>query len=257
MHFEARSCALLGRGRDRVAAATTLAPPCIGTDARRGATQRDTGRGPPPAPAPFPPGVASGGRLVDAEMVGDELHVQKPKDEQRERDHADECEHNQDGARESVGREVSRATWLPPSLFGRWGRFGFRFIVGHGLSLSPRLRVDTSGLGVGLHLLPQPGGSSGGDVSPTASQASLSARFVRHPVERGEELRVRLRLSDRVCFPVQGDVDTARVGIRHVGRQVEIAKGGRPLSGRFRGPSHGCRRELDRPESEIYLVAPR
>ena len=62
--------------------------------------------------------------LVDAEVVGDDLHVQEPKDEQRESDHADECEHNQDEARKSVGREVSRATWQPPALCGRRGRLG-------------------------------------------------------------------------------------------------------------------------------------
>ena len=61
---------------------------------------------------------------MDAEVVGDELHVQEPKDEQRESDHSDECEHNQDEARKPVGREVSRATWLPPALCGRRGRFG-------------------------------------------------------------------------------------------------------------------------------------
>jgi hypothetical protein len=82
-------------------------------------------------------GLANDWRLVDAEVVGDELHIQEPKDEQRECGHADECEHNQDEARESVRREVSRATWLPPALCGRRGRFGFRLIVGHGLSLSP------------------------------------------------------------------------------------------------------------------------
>jgi hypothetical protein len=58
---------------------------------------------------------------VDAEVVGDDLHVQEPKDEQRYSDHADECEHDQDEAGESVGREVSRATWLPPALRGRCG----------------------------------------------------------------------------------------------------------------------------------------
>ena len=45
-------------------------------------------------------------------MVGDDLYVQEPKDEQRKSGHADECKHDQDEARESVGREVSRATWL-------------------------------------------------------------------------------------------------------------------------------------------------
>jgi hypothetical protein len=61
---------------------------------------------------------------VDVEVVGDDVHVQEPKDEQRESDHADECEHNQDEARESVGREMSRATWKPPALCARRGRFG-------------------------------------------------------------------------------------------------------------------------------------
>ena len=58
---------------------------------------------------------------MDAEVVGDGLHVQEPEDEQRESDHADECEHTQDGARKSVGCEVSRATWQPPGLCGRRG----------------------------------------------------------------------------------------------------------------------------------------
>jgi hypothetical protein len=59
---------------------------------------------------------------VDVEVVGDDLYVQEPKDEQRESGHADECEHDQDEARESVVREVSRATWLAPALLRavRW-----------------------------------------------------------------------------------------------------------------------------------------
>jgi hypothetical protein len=61
------------------------------------------------------------GRLVDVEVVGDDLHVQEPKDEQCESRHPDECEHNQDEARKSVGREVSRATWQPSALSGRFG----------------------------------------------------------------------------------------------------------------------------------------
>jgi hypothetical protein len=61
---------------------------------------------------------------VDAEVVGDDVHVQEPKDEQRDSGHADECEHNQDEARESVGRKVSWPTWQPPALCGRRGRFG-------------------------------------------------------------------------------------------------------------------------------------
>jgi hypothetical protein len=46
---------------------------------------------------------------VDAEVVGDGVHVQDPKDEPRDGDRADECARNQDQARDSVGREVSRA----------------------------------------------------------------------------------------------------------------------------------------------------
>jgi hypothetical protein len=57
-------------------------------------------------------------------VVGDDLDVQEPKDEQRESEDADECEHNQDEAREPVGCEVSRATWPPPALSGLRGRFG-------------------------------------------------------------------------------------------------------------------------------------
>jgi hypothetical protein len=53
---------------------------------------------------------------VDVEVVGDDLYVQESKDEQRESGHADEREHDQHEARESVGREVSRATWLAPVL---------------------------------------------------------------------------------------------------------------------------------------------
>jgi hypothetical protein len=53
---------------------------------------------------------------VDVEVVGDDLYVQEPKHEQRKSGHADECEHDQDEARESVGREVSRAARLAPVL---------------------------------------------------------------------------------------------------------------------------------------------
>lgn len=40
-------------------------------------------------------GPSTGGRgaLVDAEVVGDDVHVQESKDEQRDGDHAEECEH--------------------------------------------------------------------------------------------------------------------------------------------------------------------
>ena len=50
------------------------------------------------------------------EVVGDELHVREPKHEQRESSDADEHEDHDDEARESIGREVSRATWLAPVL---------------------------------------------------------------------------------------------------------------------------------------------
>jgi hypothetical protein len=53
---------------------------------------------------------------VDVEVVGYVLYVQGPNDEQRESGHAAECVRDQDEARESVGREVSRATWLAPVL---------------------------------------------------------------------------------------------------------------------------------------------
>jgi hypothetical protein len=49
------------------------------------------------------------------EVIGDDLHVQEPKDEQGESGQADQREHDKNRARESVGREVSRATWLPPA----------------------------------------------------------------------------------------------------------------------------------------------
>jgi hypothetical protein len=66
----------------------------------------------------------NGRRLADAEVVGDDVEVQEAEDEQRESDHADEREHNQDEARQSVRREVSRATWLPPALRVRFGGHG-------------------------------------------------------------------------------------------------------------------------------------
>jgi len=47
---------------------------------------------------------------VNAEVLGDAVHAQEPENEQRDGERADECEHNQDELRESVGREVSRAT---------------------------------------------------------------------------------------------------------------------------------------------------
>jgi hypothetical protein len=38
-------------------------------------------------------------------------NVQEPENEQSYGDRADECERKEDEARESVGREVSRAAW--------------------------------------------------------------------------------------------------------------------------------------------------
>ncbi len=46
------------------------------------------------------------------------------KDSQRNRDRADECEHNQDEARDLVGDKVLRATWQPPGPRVRPERFG-------------------------------------------------------------------------------------------------------------------------------------
>jgi hypothetical protein len=62
------------------------------------------------------------------EVVGDDLHVQESKDKQYESRHADESEHNQDEARESVGGEVSRATWQPSALCGRFGGHPIRIV---------------------------------------------------------------------------------------------------------------------------------
>ena len=61
---------------------------------------------------------------MDAEVVGDGVHVQEPKDEQRNRDRADEGEHNQDEPRDSVGRKALRAMWQPPGPCVRRERFG-------------------------------------------------------------------------------------------------------------------------------------
>jgi hypothetical protein len=64
------------------------------------------------------------------EVVGDELHVREPKHEQRESSDADEHEDHDDEARESIGREVSRATRLPPLLWGRFGVHPIRILRG-------------------------------------------------------------------------------------------------------------------------------
>jgi hypothetical protein len=71
------------------------------------------------------PGPGTGGGvLVDAEVAGDGVHVQEPKDEQRGGDHAGECERNQDEARDQVGRDVSRATSHPSGPCEHGERFG-------------------------------------------------------------------------------------------------------------------------------------
>ena len=62
--------------------------------------------------------------LVDAEVIGDGVHLQEPKDEQRGGDHADECERKQNQVRESVGRGVLCATCQPPGLCVSRERFG-------------------------------------------------------------------------------------------------------------------------------------
>jgi hypothetical protein len=66
----------------------------------------------------------AGAFLVDAEVAGDGVHVQEPKDEQRGGDHAGECERNQDEARDQVGRDVSRATSHPSGPCEHGERFG-------------------------------------------------------------------------------------------------------------------------------------
>jgi hypothetical protein len=74
------------------------------------------------------------------EVVGDELHVREPKHEQRESSDADEHEDHDDEARESIGREVSRATRLPPLLWGRSGVHPIRILRGerHGSRTTER-----------------------------------------------------------------------------------------------------------------------
>jgi len=80
--------------------------------------------------APIPvrtsvPGPGTGGGvLVDAEVVGDGVYVQEPKDEEPDGDHADECEHNQDEARDQAGRDVSWATSHPSGPCEHGDRFG-------------------------------------------------------------------------------------------------------------------------------------
>jgi hypothetical protein len=63
-------------------------------------------------------------------VVGDDVPVQEPKDEQRESDPADECEHNQNEARESVGAKCCGRRASRPRFAGAGGgsvaiRFGY------------------------------------------------------------------------------------------------------------------------------------
>jgi hypothetical protein len=79
------------------------------------------------------------------EVVGDELHVREPKHEQRESSDADEHEDHDDEARESIGREVSRATRLPPLLWGRFGVHPIRILRGSGTARARLSRRRTRG----------------------------------------------------------------------------------------------------------------
>ena len=67
---------------------------------------------------------AWGGCLVDAEVIGDGVHIQEPKHEQRDGDDPDERERNQDQARELVPREALSATRQAPGLGVPRERFG-------------------------------------------------------------------------------------------------------------------------------------
>lgn len=101
-----------------------------------------------------PPDVSHARRLlVDAEVVGDGVHVQEPKDEERDGDRGDERARNQDKARDSVGRKASRATWLPLGRSVRRERF-------------VAIRVDTTPRAIGQR---RPSRQNG--VSRTAGEA--------------------------------------------------------------------------------------
>ena len=102
---------------------------------------------------------------MDAEVVGDDLHVQEPKDEQRDSDHADEGKHNQDEARKPVRREVSRATWPPPALCGSGGG-----------SVAIRCDLTPPGSSALASALDLTGGSAGSARSPAESGAGRISR---------------------------------------------------------------------------------
>ena len=61
---------------------------------------------------------------MDAEVVGDGVHVYEPKDEQRNRDRADVCEQHQDEPCDLVGHEALGATCQPPGPRVRRQGFG-------------------------------------------------------------------------------------------------------------------------------------
>jgi hypothetical protein len=105
--------------------------------------------------APIPvrtsvPGPGTGGGvLVDAEVAGDGVHVQEPKDEQGGGDHADECERNQDEARDQVGRDVSRATSHPSRPCEHGERFGdHRIRIFHAVGLRKFEAVLDGGMNI-------------------------------------------------------------------------------------------------------------
>jgi hypothetical protein len=123
---------------------------------------------------------------VDVEVVGDDLHVQEPKDEQRESDDADECEHNQDEARESVGREVSRATWQPSALCGRFG--------GHPITMVRRKlgeRCDAPSCECACELGEdrQVRRGAGPDPGPARGAVAAPIRFLSRPNSRSTAAR--------------------------------------------------------------------
>ena len=103
--------------------------------------------------ARLPDHTRHGSRLLDAEVVSDGVHVQEPKDEQRDGDHADECAHDQEEEPQPVGREAWRATCPPPRLCVPRKRFGSHLTgsyAGHALRLSLDIRVGASPVGLGV-----------------------------------------------------------------------------------------------------------
>jgi hypothetical protein len=60
------------------------------------------------------PRLGRGRRLVDAEVFGDGVHAHEPKNEQHDRERADDRERRQTKAPDSIEHELPRATWKPP-----------------------------------------------------------------------------------------------------------------------------------------------